>query len=160
MTNVSLFAELLMLEGKWLIKNKDGKEKKFPNPNSDDAIAWQNSYTLPSASKTRRDAERAARIADHSAACTRTITSDDLIDIGDVLRDEFSNIGDVSISRNRGTTNIDGVEVASAVLRVFVQYSSDDDLGLDHDVEDIVHVKVARDPKQPSKLVFIGYSNA
>lgn len=70
--------------------------------------------------------------------------------------DSSSDVGKALIAKLEKREDLP--EVAVAIVRVAVHYTADDDLGHDSDVEESQSIRVTRDPENPKKLVFGGYT--
>lgn len=160
----------------WVIKNKDGKEKRFKNADSPEALAWKNSSSPKKEKKTLEkysDAwwDEKNWTGDYTGVMPdKKITDLDLSagKLAAALKDEMtSEINDYHVMSG-GTMKIGNTTVATARVRVTYEFDMKD-MGYDDETiansgnEDgrgleSVYVKVRRDPKKPENIVFAGYS--
>ena len=160
----------------WVIKNKDGKEKRFKNANSPEALTWKNSSSPKKEKKTLEkysDAwwDEKNWTGDYEGVMPdKKITDLDLSagKLAAALKGEMtSEINDYHVMSG-GTMKIGNTTVATARVRVTYEFDMKD-MGYDDETiansgnEDgrgleSVYVKVRRDPKKPENIVFVGYS--
>jgi len=162
-----ILKELLALhEGSYIVKNKDGKEKRFKDSASIAASEWTNSSSptkKPKAIKYSQDwwDDRNDEVLPNSPI--------DKYDLDDKLADIFKNAIkfdhkniDHWTSSGRLKKEIDGVQCLGTVVRVMYSFGADDDMGLDvkgdERLEDSVAFSVFRSPKNPSKFIFGEYT--
>ncbi len=161
----------LLTEGAFVIKSKDGVEKRFKKEGPE-SEAW--SKTIAKKPKTvkaekfstawweqKEDAGDVDMILPWTKIDKYNLSSND-------LEAAFENAGIPAKNVDHWTTYgptfkvIDGVKCASINLNVIAAYTKDDDLGLDFTDRDVVSdshpVVVARSPKDPKNLIFIGYA--
>lgn len=150
-------------KGWWVLKNKDGKEKRFKNDQSPEAIAWKNSSTpkkttvkLAAYSQAyweKKEMEGAERLP------WTKFRDDDLAydEIEKIVKDHFGNIKYDWTFEQSGEKVRDGVHCAAQVIRVMFEVGPEDDMGLDHHVQDAQNIIVARNPKNPRKIDFLTY---
>jgi hypothetical protein len=147
--------ELLLTEWKAVVKNKDGKEKRFSSHDSPDAIAWKNSSSPVKAKKPGKYSEEWWDQQDVDTLPWDKIT--DLDGIEPILKDHFGSIQTDPEMLGSYSKTVDGVPVAGRKVRVMFRVTPEDDMGVDEPVEDSQMIKVVRDVKNPTKLVFDGY---
>jgi hypothetical protein len=148
-------------EGMYVVKNKDGVEKRFKDHESPEAKAWKTS------SKTAKFAvysdaywenkKDTSKYGDDVVTPWAKIDEDDPA-IARIVKQQFGKNADDWHLSKQTSTKIDGTTCTVASLRVSLQYTKDDDLGLDGDVEDSQVIKIARDPKSPKTVKFHGYA--
>lgn len=165
----------LITEGAFVVKNKDGKEKRFKSAESPDALAWKNSSTAKKKAaekysdewwdEKKKDFNYDGRFPDER------ISADELGGgvLADILKDETGHeINDFSI-RVRNTMKVGSTTVARAMLRVVYEFDMRD-MGYDEKTIaqsgntdgkglESMYINVRRDVKNPSKIVFAGYAN-
>ena len=147
----------LLTEGVWVIKNKDGKEKRFKDDKSEAAIAWKNSSSPVKAKKPSKYSEEWWRDQDAGTLPWDKITDLDGIDY--IIKDHFGSIQTDIDMMGPYRTEVNGVPVAGRKVRVMFRITPDDDMGVDEPTEDAQWIKVRRDVKNPEKLVFDGYTS-
>lgn len=168
LTSMGYIYKPSLKEGMFVVKNKDGKEKRFKDHNSAEAKAFKDSK-----------APSKVKLAAYSAAYWKSKDADPNFE-GVVpwerikeheVSDQFDGIArqqglgrveDWTISGGRGYVEADGIkQVASVTIRMMFSFGKEDDLGLDIEgderVSDSQYVKLRRDTKNPKKLVFAGY---
>lgn len=157
------FSELIN-EGNWLIKNKDGLQKRFKDAKSQAALDWKNSSSPKKPEKPKTysqqwwdDKEAAAGYSTDGVYPGDKIDRNDVDDglvqklIKSSMTISHSNVTDWHFGRT-STVERDGVDCASIDVNVSLLFTKDDDLGLDNDVEEMDSITIARDPKNPKKL--------
>lgn len=156
-----ILKELFALaEGVFIVKNKDGKEKRFKDANSDEALAWKESSSKKATVKKATVAKFSQEWWDARDSGT---FPDDKIDF-DADGQVVSLIGkathrepdDWSFGKHY-TKIVDGVRVAGRVVRAGWMITKDDDLGVQDEVENYENFGIVRDVKNPEKFVFDGY---
>lgn len=178
---MKLLRELLALvEGVYVVKSKDGVERRFKKADSPDALKWKETVakkpTVPKEKYTQAwwdfQWEKSLDKKGLYAVDERVYPWSDIdkyeLD-SEILKPAFKeagwdlkNIDDWSASSAQDVT-IDGVTCSCIKIRVTFFYTKDDDLGLDIEdgetVSDSQYILVARDPKNPTKLVFHNYGH-
>lgn len=160
-------------KGMWVIKNKDGVEKRFKDDESPEAKAWKASSKPKKASPVPKEKysqewwdyqEDKDPYSDKVYPGTK-IDRDELTfdKLADAFKDagyEERNVDDYHIQRATEKT-IKGVRCAAYSLRVVYVYTKEDDIGVEGDepVSDSQVIYVARDSKNPKKFVFAGYGH-
>ena len=152
---------------KVVIKNKDGKEKRFPSgkENSPEAIAWKNSSSKKSTVKLAAysDAywEKKEMESDDPSfkAPWDPIGPDDTDEIAKIVKDHFSMETVDWEMLKKGETKRDGTSCATRVIRVMYEIGPEDDMGVDHRVQDAQNIIVARNPKKPKQIDFLAYGH-
>jgi len=157
-----------LFEGMYVVKNKDGKEKRFKTAESPEAKAWKESS---SPSKVQLTAYSQAWWEKKDETATSSlilpwdkIDSDDVSEQFDRIAKEhgFGRIEDWYV-QGRGEVKVDDVHSATVKVRMVFSFGKEDDLGLDikgdERVSDSQYVKLRRDTTNPKKLVFAGYTN-
>lgn len=158
-------------KGMWVIKNKDGVEKRFKDDESPEAKAWKASSSPKKASNVKlavySDAywakkEDDARDKDDYEFVTpwKTIKNDFAATdkINKVVEDQFNTdkidwtLGKASEIKREGTT------CAAIVVRVSYEYGPEDDMGFDDVRGDTQNILVARNPKKPSQIDFVQFT--
>jgi hypothetical protein len=148
----------LLTEGVWVIKNKDGKEKRFKDDQSEAAIAWKNSSSPVKTKKPAKYSEEWWRAQDDAD----TYPWDKITDLGGIdhiIKDRFGSIQTDMDMMGPYSKEVDGVPVAGRKVRVMFRITPEDDMGVDEPTEDAQWIKVRRDVKNPEKLVFDGYAS-
>lgn len=151
--------ELQVNEGVFIVKNKDGKEKRFKDLNSAEAKAWKSSTTAkkikkPTAEKYSQEWWEDKEFDVEVVPWTR-IDMDEILSktIEKTVKDLWGASSYDILGPGKAQTKIvDGVNCASLVIRVMVLHSKDDDLGLDDDVEETYKITFTRNPKSPKKF--------
>jgi hypothetical protein len=161
-------------KGHWVIKNKDGVEKRFKDDESPAAKAWKDS-----AAKKRAPAVKAEKYSqewweakeDKAERYGDVLTPWSRIELGvgggDLSNDEVEAVGkdqgfgtiDDFHKLGTGETKVDGVHCATIRIRVVAVYTKEDDLGIEGDepVSDSYNVMLRRDTQNPKKFVFMRY---
>ena len=158
---MKLLSELLNLnEGMWVIKNKDGKEKRFKDDKSQAAIDWKNSSTpkKPRPEKAKKYSYEWWDDQDGTKPWDKIEYVDDLYrwikgGIGVIREPDDWTFG------GRYEKEVDGVPVAGRKIRLMYMITKDDDLGVE-DGEEVEHsetIGIVRDVKNPEKFVFDGF---
>lgn len=161
-----LFSEAILVEGSWVVKNKDGQEKRFKDVNSPEAKAW--------ATSSSKKPEKLEKFSDawwdeqhFSGKHTGPLPDDKIVagpegimseDIEKMDAAGIDKVEDFTISR-RGTMMVGKTTCATADLRVLVSYDAKE-MGVEHDqerIEDAVNIKVRRDEKDPKKFIFVSF---
>ena len=161
----------------WVIKNKDGKEKRFKDANSPDAVAWKNSSSPKKAPKAKLEKYSDAWwdeknwTGDYDGVMPdKKITDLDLSYgvLAKILKDESSNeLNDFHVTSS-GTMKVGNTTVATARVRVTYEFDMKD-MGYDDETIsksgnqdgrglESIYVKVRRDHQKPEKIIFAGYS--
>lgn len=156
-------------KGMWVIKNKDGVEKRFKDDESPEAVAWKQSSSAKKSSvklDVYSDAywakkEDAARDKDDYDFVTpwKPIKGDFAATdkINAVVEEQFNTdkidwtLGRESEIKREGTT------CAAIVVRVMYEYGPEDDMGVKEPVQDAQNILIARNPKKPAQLDFVRY---
>lgn len=158
----------LLSEGMYVVKSKDGVEKRFKDANSPEAKAWKEStrkkpsVKFPKYGKTYWERKEDDPEYEGKLPWSK-ITIDDLVGVHDMIKDQVGMDADDWSITSRAEKDVDGVPTAFAVLRVFGLYDKRD-MGLSIEdgepetVEEVVNIRVHRDTKQPEKLVFAGFA--
>ena len=158
-----LLKELLSIhEGVFVVKNKDGKEKRFKDANSAEARAWKQSESPKKAPKAAKYSQEWWHDQDVDVYPDDKITHDDSGQIDKIVTKEMGSPKpeDWTFGRHY-SKNVNGVTVAGRVVRAGWMITKDDDLGTgDEPVEHYENFGVVRDVKDPSKFVFDGYKYA
>lgn len=154
-----LLKELLSIhEGAFVVKNRDGKEKRFKDANSDEARAWQQSESPKKAVKYNQEWWNNQDVDVHPLT---KITHDDDGQVARILKDEGPEADDWTFAGHY-TKKVDGVMVAGRIVRVGWIFTKDDDMGHaegDDSVEHYQNFGIVRDVKNPKKFVFDGYKD-
>lgn len=145
----------LLTEGIFVVKNKDGKGKRFKDANSAEARAWRDS----SSKKTVKYSQEWWDNQDVDVRPDDKITMDDDGQVQRILRSEIHRAPDDWTFGKHYAKNVDGVNVAGRVVRAGWMITKDDDLGGKDDVEHYDNFGIVRDVKNPKKFVFDGYKN-
>lgn len=158
-----------LFEGMFVVKNKDGKEKRFKDKTSPEA----KEFALSSSPK-----KTTVKVPVYGQLYWQQKEADanfeGLLPWSRIQSDEVS-AQFASIAEQHGLGRIDDFtlgsrgyveaenikQVASVVVRMSFSFGKEDDLGLDIEgderVSDSQNIKLRRDTKFPKKLVFAGY---
>lgn len=151
---------------KVVIKNKDGKEKRFPSDKADspEALAWKNSSSAKAPKlAVYSDAyweKKELDSMDHSFKTPWTpIGPDDTDEINRIVATQFNMETTDWTLLKKGEVKRDGTSCATRVIRVSYEAGPGDDMGLTNTVQDVQNITVARNPKNPKKLDFTGFNS-
>ena len=157
-------------EGAFVIKSKDGVQKRFKNADSPEAIEWKNKVARPPKVKAERFTDEWWHKSASIVIPRSRIGQYDLFHGGleKQLKDHFvsSAINDFYIV-DRGFTNRDGTTCATAIVRVVYEFDMKD-MGYDDKTIaqsgnenglglESVTIKVARNRENPKKIDFLAY---
>jgi hypothetical protein len=156
----------LLSEGMWVVKNKDGKERRFKDSNSPDARAWAASFSKkPEKMEKYSDAwwndqhwygKLTGPMPDSKiVAGPEGIMSEDIEKMDEVGIDA---VEDFTITRN-GRMMVGKTTCATADIRVLVSYDAKE-MGVEHDqerIEESVYIRVRRNEEDPRKFVFVSF---
>jgi hypothetical protein len=145
-----------LLEGAFVVKSKDGVEKRFKKHDSPDALAWKET----TAKKVKAVAYSQEWWEDKEYDDEDTIVPWTKIQTDEVsalvekeVKEAFGSTEyDISSVGKAGETKVNGVDCATLIIRVMVMHDKDSDLGNDEDVEETHKFKVTRDYKKPTKF--------
>ena len=172
---MKLLTELLTLsedwsvnEGTYVVKNKDGKEKRFKDSYSPEAEAWKKSSSPKAKETAPKFSQRYWELKDADFDYEGLVPWSK---IGDhEIADQFEGIakheglGQIDDWYPQGKqeySSKDGVTIRVVPIRMTFSFGKEDDLGLDikdgERVSDAQYITLARDTKNPKKLVFAGY---
>jgi hypothetical protein len=161
-------------KGSWVIKNKDGVEKRFKDDESPEAKAWKNSNSAKRPSpvpKEKFSKEWWQYQEDNDKTFEKIMpwTKIDKYDLDSAsLKDAFEsagwkekNVDDWSVIGRGTEINIKGVPCAAVEIRVVYVFTKDDDMGIEGDepVSDSGTFFAARSPKDPKKYIFARHGN-
>jgi hypothetical protein len=153
-------------KGMWVIKNKDGKERRFKDDESPAAKAWKDSSSPKKPEKVPQysDAywERKEEQDPDIVLPWSPIRGDDAAydQIDAIVKDEFNmKTVDWTFSGKNGEQKRDGTSCAVQAVRVSYEVTPEDDLGVEHITSDSQTIYIARNPKKPSKIEFLKYGN-
>jgi hypothetical protein len=161
-------------KGMWVIKNKDGVEKRFKDDESPEAKAWKSSNTAkrPSAVPKEKFSKEWWQYQEDNDKTFEKIMPWTKIDKYDLdsasLKDAFQaagwkekNVDDWSVIGRGTEINIKGVPCAAVEIRVVYVFTKDDDMGIEGDepVSDSGSFFAARSPKDPKKYIFARHGN-
>ena len=152
-------------KGVWVLKNKDGKEKRFKDKNSKEAQEWMNSTTpkKPSTARAYTDQyweDKEWKANDHSFVTPWKKIGDshsDSVEIERIVKDHFGKIKTDWTFEKAGETQVDGTSCATRVVRVMFEVTPEDDMGVDDTVQDAQTIIVVRDRQKPTKIKFLRY---
>lgn len=153
----------ILKEAMWVIKSKDGVEKRFKNDTSPEAIAWKDTVAKkPAKAKIVKYSNEwwVEREDDVSYLPWDKITDTEPNDAIEAdVGGSFVPTGYQHWSRVRsGEERIDGTFVSFTVVSLFVTYGPEDDLGVTHEVEDSVLVKISRDRTNPENVTIKSFA--
>lgn len=155
----------------WVIKNQDGRERRFKDKDSADALAWKNSSSPKKEKVVAYTDEwwdtRVDRGFDGVTPDDRIDTYDSSDEIGALFKQTAGNwdINDLHVIA-RIPVKVDGTTCATATIRVSYEYDLKE-LGMPADDESItMHgndgvglesttITVRRDRQNPSKLALV-----
>lgn len=151
----------------WVVKNKDGKEKRFKDQNSQEAKDWKKA-------SSKKSVKTAVYSQKYWEAKENDLKYEGLLPWSKITENELSEqfegiafangLGRVDDYRivKRGEEKVDGVDTATAVISMVFSFGKEDDIGLavkgDERVSDKQVVQLRRDAKTPKKLIFAGYA--
>lgn len=147
-----------LTEGKFVVKNKSGKEKRFASADSQEAKDWANS-TSKTTVKYPVYSDGYWGTKDVDVYPSDKIASSEITrEVIDSLRSghhiDDKNIDHWSVTAGP-SMKVEHTTCATAKISMYVYYSKDDDLGLESDTEDLVHFIIRRDEKNPKKFKFV-----
>jgi hypothetical protein len=148
----------------WVIKNKDGQEKRFKDDESPEAVAWKNSSSPKKAPKVALYSKEYWEKKEDDGAeilpWTRIKGDEAAVDkIENIVKDQFGNITYDWTLQGYGERDRDGVPCAITKVRVSYEIKPEDDLGVDKPTSDAQAIYVGRNPKNPKKLDFLGFTH-
>lgn len=158
---VSQLFESSLSEGMWVIKNKDGAEKRFKDKDSQAAKDWKESSTKKKAAdfpKYSAEWWRAARDKDILRLVPWTPIETghrrgdlDYDDVKKAVRETFGRVvfDFTDSAHKQGKIEKDGVQCATLTVPVRVQHKIDGS-----EVEEQHKFMFVRDPKNPSKFTY------
>jgi hypothetical protein len=167
----SLLKRAQLDEGTWVVKNKDGKEKRFKDTDSPEALAWKNSSAAPKKKAEKYsdewwEAQRAT--GKHDGKMPYTAIDQAELEFGvlaDLVNPKGYEINDFYIT-SKGDMMIDGTTVAVATVRMTYEYDMKELGYTDADIErsgaqdgrglESMYLKVRRDRANPNKIVLVG----
>lgn len=140
-------------EGMFVVKNLDGKEKRFKDTKSAEAKAWAKT----SSAKKPVSKKYSYEWWDESDAETLPWSpfrqDKDAGSVADIVAKQFNSRADWTLG-SVYAKQIDDVLVTAMKIRVSYEYSPEDDMGLDADTGDSQVIGVRRDEKNPEKWHF------
>ncbi len=148
-------------EGAYVVKNKDGAEKRFKDADSAEAKAWKES-----SSKKAKPEKYSQEYWDAQAdkmvrplPWTKLTTDYDVTnEITNIVKDQFGDIEFDWTFGQAGAKIRDGVECATVKVRVMYEIRPEHDLGVSKPTSDSQVITVGRNPKNPKKIDFLGYA--
>lgn len=152
-----------MNEGMFVVKSKDGVEKRFPNAASAEAKAWKDSTRKNV--KVRAYSDQYWEDKDEASDDRNFITPKSKIRGDDSAasaiqrlaeKDHGNAVMDWTVA-DKGTMEREDTTCAVAQVRVTFKYDKDDDMGVDGSTSDVQSMLVARDPTKPHRIDFIKY---
>lgn len=155
-------------KGMWVIKNKDGVEKRFKDDESPEAKAWKESSKKRAPAEKGEKAEKAEKYSQEwwhykefadvtPLPWTRLRDADISDEIDKIVKDQFGNITTDYTFGKMSELKRDGVDCAAMVVRVMYEVTPEDDLGVEETVQDSQSILVARNPKNPKKIDFVKF---
>lgn len=151
-----------LFEGMYVVKSKDGVEKRFKDADSAEAKAWKEKTAKNIKPAVYSDAywEKKEEESDDYDFVTpwKKIgnLNSDSDQIERLVRDQYVGKTDWTLGR-ADEMKRDGTSCATRVVRVMFEYGPDDDMGVDEPVSDVQSILVARDPKKPKQIDFVKY---
>lgn len=149
-------------EGVFVVKNRDGVEKRFKNADSPEAKAWKDSEK-PAKAKVAKYSndwwhDQLDKADDHNFVVPWDKLADrDSDAIDKVVNDQF-NVDKIDWTLLKaGDIVRDGTNCATRVVRVSYEYGPGDDMGVDEPTSDSQLILVARNPKSPERIDFVRF---
>lgn len=152
----------LLTEGMYIVKSKDGVEKRFKDADSAEAKAWKESTAKKTKVAVYSQKYWEGKDDGERIVPWTKITVDEIADQFDAIASDqgFGRIDDWTKQKN-GETKVEGVDVATVGVRMAFSFGKEDDMGLDVEgderISDSQYIQLRRDVKDPRKLVFAGY---
>ena len=153
-------------EGMYVIKSKDGVEKRFKDADSADAKAWKEKTAKKTNVKIALYSDAYWEKKESDSDDSNFLTPWKKIGEQDNDSDQIDRI--VKDMHGAGKTDWtlgkvsemkrDGTSCATRVVRVMFEYGPEDDMGVDEPTSDTQSIMIARDPKKPKQLDFINYA--
>lgn len=154
-----------MNEGMFVVKSKDGIEKRFRDADSDEARAWKEktakNIKLAVYSdaywESKDDGERLMPWDTIATAWDDSGTSSSTGQIERLVKDQHgAGKTDWTLGKS-GEEKRDGTTCATRQVRIMFEYGPDDDMGVDELTSDTQVILIARNPKKPSQIDFVKY---
>ncbi len=151
----------ILNEGVFVVKSKDGVERRFKDADSVEAKAWQSSTQL----KTKFPKygkiywERQADNPDYNGLLPwDKIQSHEVEDqLEKIIRQgSFGRVEDYHVVR-QGTMNVEGLNLATVTVRIMQSFDKEE--AADEGVLDTQNIRLRRDNKRPEKLVFATFES-
>lgn len=154
-----------MNEGMWVVKSKDGIEKRFKDADSSEAKAWKTSeQKKPSKVKLAAGSQAYWETKDDGDRIVpwTKISTEEISDQFDgIARQQGMGRIEDWTAQGKSEMKVDDVDTATIKVRMMFSFGKEDDLGLDvkgdERVSDSQNIRLRRDTKDPKKLVFAGY---
>ena len=156
-------------EGMYVVKSKDGVEKRFKDADSIDAKAWKEKTAKKASVKLAAysDAYWKKKELDADGANSSDFTTpwkkigeqgDDTDQIEKLVKDQHGGGKTDWTFGKSDEMKRDGTSCATRIVRIMFEYGPDDDMGVDEPTSDTQSIVVARNPKKPNQLDFIKYA--
>jgi len=148
-------------EGMYVVKSKDGVEKRFRDADSAEAKAWKEktAKNIKLAVYSNAYWEKKEEDSDDYDFVTpwKKIGDAEVDAIEAIVRDQHG-AGQTDWTFGKaGEMDREGTSCATRVIRVQFEYGPDDDMGVDEPVSDTQAILVGRNPKKPKQIDFIKY---
>lgn len=149
-------------EGMYVVKNKDGVEKRFKDTDSDEAKAWKDSSSKKSTPKVVAYTDKYWEVKEGRPGVVMPWKS---LKYDEAATDAIQRLVELQF----GTRNVDWTfgraseltkeftTCAAIEVRVTFEYGPDDDMGVDEPTSDSQTILVARNRENPKKIDFIKY---
>lgn len=165
---MNLLQELLsttLFEGSYVVKNKDGKEKRFKDANSLPAREWKDSSSPKNAPKSAIYSDQYWDDKEYKADDYSFITPSKKIgdgpkdsdEIDKIVKDHYGTIKTDWTFGRAGETKTQGTSCATREVRVMFEVTPEDDMGVDETVQDAQTIVVVRDRQTPKKIKFLKF---
>lgn len=162
---VNKWSKSKMNEGMFVVKSKDGVEKRFKDTDSAEAKAWKEQtakktnvklavYSDAYWEKKEDDSDDRDFMTPWTKIGER---GDDSDQIERLVKDQHG-AGQTDWTLGKvGEMKREGTSCATRVVRIMFEYGPDDDMGVDEPTSDTQSILVARNPKKPKQLDFVNY---
>jgi len=151
----------ILNEGAFIVKSKDGVEKRFKDADSVEAKAWQSSIQLktkfPKYGKVYW--ERQADNSNYTGVLPwDKIQVQEVEDqLEKIIKEgSFGSVEGYHLVKH-GTMDVEGLNLATVTVHITQSFDKEDDAG--ERVLDTVNIKLRRDSKRPGKLIFAAFES-
>ena len=151
-----------LFEGAFVVKSKDGVEKRFKDADSVEAKQWKETTAKKSKPKAAAYSDKywndKAEANPDRVIPSTPIGPDDGEGIARVVDEVFNTPKtDWTFSGKGGLQKRDITTCAVRTLRVMFEYGPEDDMGVDEPAQDVQYIVVGRNPQNPKQIDFMGY---